>query len=213
MDLILVRHGESSANVEGRLQGQRDYPLTRRGRAQAEALALWSEREGLSWDAAYCSPLARAKETAEIIARSRASVPPAVHTDLMEFGAGALEGLLHHQIRERFPEFFERELSEYADYSRWGGESYDDIVDRALRVRAFVEARHRKNANCVLIVGHGGFGTEVVKHLVCDPAPRAFNVTFGNCTAMLVRMSERFQTYSGRLLWQVPVEQMQRSLG
>lgn len=213
MDLILVRHGESSANVEGRLQGQRDYPLTRRGRAQAQAFALWSERTGLAWDAAYCSPLSRAKETAEIIAQARASASPAAVTDLMEFDAGALQGLLHHQIRERFPEFFERELSEYADYARWGGESYADIVERVGRVRGFVEARHRKSAERVLLVGHGGFGTEVVKHLVCEPAPRSFNVKFGNCTAILVRMSERFQTYGGQVLWQVPVEHMQDSLG
>ena len=213
MDLIIVRHGESSANVEGRLQGQRDYPLTRRGRAQAEALARWSERVGLSWDAAYCSPLSRAKETAEIISGLRGSVPPVVCPDLMEFEAGALQGLLHHQIRERFPEFFERSLSEYADYSRWGGESYDQIVDRVRRLRAFFEARHRQSADRVLVVGHGGFGTEVVKHLVCEPAPRSFNVKFDNCTAILVRMSERFQTYVGRLLWQVPVELMQGSLG
>ena len=213
MELILVRHGESSANVEGRLQGQRDYPLTRRGRAQAHAFALWSERMGLSWDAAYCSPLSRTKETAEIITQHRASAPPALVTDLMEFDAGSLQGLLHHQIRERFPEFFQRELSEYADYARWGGESYDDIVARARRVRGFTEARHRKSADRVLIVGHGGFGTEVVKHLVCEPAPRSFNVKFGNCTAILVRMSERLQTYVGQVLWQIPVEHMQSSLG
>lgn len=209
MDLILVRHGESAANVEGRLQGQRDYPLTRHGRAQAAAFALWSERSGISWDAAYCSPLSRAKETAEIITRERALSPPVSCADLMEFDAGALQGLLHHQIRERFPEFFERDISEYADYSRWGGESYDDIVERVRRVRAFVEARHREPAHRVLLVGHGGFGTEVVKHLVCEPAPRSFNVKFGNCTAILVRMSERLETYIGQMLWQVPVEHMQ----
>lgn len=213
MDLILVRHGESSANVEGRLQGQRDYPLTRRGRAQAQALALWTERSGLSWDVAYCSPLSRAKETAEIITQARAMAPPVLLPDLMEFDAGALQGLLHHQIRERFPEFFERELTEYADYSRWGGESYEDIVARVRRVRTFVEGRHRKSLDRVLLVGHGGFGTEVVKHLVCEPAPRSFNVKFGNCTAILVQMSERFQTYVGQVLWQVPVEHMHGSLG
>ena len=210
MDLIFVRHGESSANVENRLQGQRDYPLTRRGRTQAELLAAWSERAGLSWDAVYCSPLSRAKETAEIVTRARASALPVECSDLREFDAGALQGLLHYQIHERFPEFFEREISEYADYSRWGGESYAQIAERVLRVRALLEAGHRKNADRVLVVGHGGFGTEVVKHLVCHPAPRSFNVTFGNCTAMLVRMSERFQTYVGRLLWQIPVEQMRQ---
>ena len=147
MDLIFVRHGESSSNVENRLQGQRDYPLTRRGRTQDELLAAWSERAGLSWDAVYCSPLSRAKETAEIVTRARASALPVECSDLREFDAGALQGLLHYQIHERFPEFFEREISEYADYSRWGGESYAQIAERALRVRALLEAGHRKNAD------------------------------------------------------------------
>lgn len=208
MDLIFVRHGESSANVEGRLQGQRDYPLTRRGRAQAEAFARWTERCGLSWDASYCSPLSRARDTAEIVTRARASAPATECSDLMEFDFGSLQGLLHHQIRERFPEFFERNLSDYADYSRWGGESYADVGSRVARVRSLLEASHRKPAHRVLVVGHGGFGTEVVKHLVCDPVPRTFHIKFGNCTATLVRMSERFETYIGRLLWQVPVEHM-----
>jgi broad specificity phosphatase PhoE len=144
------------------------------------------------------------------VSRARDSCTPVACADLKEFDAGALQGLLHHQIHERFPEFFDRELSEYADYSRWGGESYSDIVERVVRVRTLFEASHRKTADRVLVVGHGGFGTEVVKHLVCHPAPRSFNVAFGNCTAMLVRMSERFHTYVGRLLWQIPVEQMRQ---
>ncbi len=208
MDLILIRHGESSANAEGRLQGQRDYPLTRRGRAQAVRLARWTERMGIDWDAAYCSPLSRARDTADIIARERGTRAPVEDPDLMEFHVGKLQGLLHTQLRQRHPEFFERTLDEHADYSRWGGESYAMLQARVARVRRMLESAHRSEAQRVLVVGHGGFGTQLVKALVCHPVPRACNIKFGNCTAMLVQMSERYHLYLGQLLWQMPVEMM-----
>lgn len=208
MQLIFVRHGESSANAEGRLQGQRDYPLTRRGRAQALAFAAWSERVGLSWDRAYCSPLSRACETADIITGERKVQPAERHADFMEFDTGALSGLLHTQLRRRHPEYFERKLDEHADYSRWGGEGYRQVQQRAQRVRSMLEAAHRKTAECVLVVGHGGFGLQLIKHLVCEPLPRVLNMKLGNCTALLVRMVEGFQTYYGQLVWHVPVELM-----
>ncbi len=210
MDLIFVRHGESAANAEGRLQGQGDYPLTRRGRAQAVAVARWTERMGINWDYTYCSPLSRARDTAELITRER-GLPPAIeHQDFMEFDVGRLQGLLYVQVRRRHPEFFERRLEQYADYSPWGGESYQALQDRVARAQAHLEARHRQAAARVLIVGHGGFGTQWVKHLLCYPVPRACHVKFGNCTAMLVRMSEGYGSYFGQLMWQVPVELMQR---
>ena len=67
-DFVFLRHGESVGNVEERFQGQSDYPLTERGREQARALAQRWAREGMRFDLAITSPLARAKETATNIA-------------------------------------------------------------------------------------------------------------------------------------------------
>ncbi|MFN3491164.1 MAG: histidine phosphatase family protein, partial [Anaerolineales bacterium] len=68
--ITLLRHGESVGNAEMRWQGQKDYPLTERGRAQAQALAArWKQAE-VKFDAVIASPLSRAKETAEIITSS-----------------------------------------------------------------------------------------------------------------------------------------------
>ncbi|MDQ6767485.1 MAG: histidine phosphatase family protein, partial [Candidatus Eremiobacteraeota bacterium] len=76
MKLLLVRHGESTWNVEGRYQGRQDAPLSPRGRAQAEALAsrLCDEQAARPNDkrvaAIVSSPLARAHDTAQICARA-----------------------------------------------------------------------------------------------------------------------------------------------
>ena len=53
MDILLVRHGESEANAEGRLQGRLDYPLSERGRAQARQLARWLVQSQVGWDVAF----------------------------------------------------------------------------------------------------------------------------------------------------------------
>ncbi|HEY58534.1 MAG TPA: histidine phosphatase family protein, partial [Anaerolineae bacterium] len=66
--VTLVRHGESTANAEGRHQGQMDFPLTERGRAQAQALARRWLREGRRYHALIASPLSRALQTAQILA-------------------------------------------------------------------------------------------------------------------------------------------------
>src|SRR5271157_343429 len=65
--IFLLRHGESVGNAEDRFQGQSDFPLTDKGRAQARALAeRWLE-EDMEFDLCISSPLARASQTAEII--------------------------------------------------------------------------------------------------------------------------------------------------
>ena len=65
MKWLIVRHGETDWNWAGRIQGQSDTPLNERGRGQARALGA-ALRE-VPIDAAYCSDLARARETAELV--------------------------------------------------------------------------------------------------------------------------------------------------
>ena len=75
MRLLLIRHAESQGNFERRLQGRREFPLTERGLAQAQALA--ERLVSLPLSAVYSSPVGRAIQTAEVIA----ATPAAVDTD------------------------------------------------------------------------------------------------------------------------------------
>src|SRR5262245_9217349 len=116
MDLLLVRHGESEGNAQERMQGTSDFPLTARGREQAQRLSGWLEAHQVSWDRLYASPLLRAWDTAGILAGDRGSVPHA-EPALREIDAGALEGLTFEDIAQRFPSYAARKLNELGDFA------------------------------------------------------------------------------------------------
>ncbi len=99
---ILLRHGESTGNAENRHQGQADYPLTELGIQQVQALSDYWLSQGWNFDKAICSPLTRAKETAEILSRSfnfEIDYDPI----WMERDNGKLAGLLHEKALEVLP--------------------------------------------------------------------------------------------------------------
>lgn len=203
---MLLRHGESEGNAQGRMQGRRDYPLTALGRVQAARAAAFIGASGLALDAVYTSPLKRAWETASIVAESGVRPSPVIDDDLPEIGAGRIEGLNEAEIREAHPEFMHRPLSETGDFSAYGGESYADVQNRLTRLMARLQARHRLTEQRILLVGHGGFHYQLVKALLCEPIPRVCILKFGNCTVSLLRMRERRGLYMGELVFHVPVE-------
>lgn len=102
MELILIRHGESVANREGRIQGQADYPLSQEGAEQAERLAQWLAAEPI--DCIYSSDLSRAYETALAIAKHH-GLEVAVRKDVREVKMGRFETLTHADIQEKYPAY------------------------------------------------------------------------------------------------------------
>ncbi|WP_296141056.1 histidine phosphatase family protein [uncultured Tessaracoccus sp.] len=145
MLLHLVRHGESTWNVEGRLQGQTPHPeLTARGRAQADAAGRELEASGIV--RIWTSDLTRAAQTATIIA-SRVPVEVRPTELLREQGLGSLEGRLTRELHpEPTPEG--RHVSEV----RWGGgESLEDVHRRLAQFVAMLDA----DGDDVALVSHG----------------------------------------------------------
>jgi uncharacterized phosphatase len=100
-ELYLVRHGETDWNRQRRIQGLTDIPLNDTGRAQARATGELLARR--SWDAVYASPLARARETAAIIAGELGLPGPTLLDALVERNYGDAEGLDWMQVDSRFP--------------------------------------------------------------------------------------------------------------
>jgi broad specificity phosphatase PhoE len=103
--IYLLRHGKTVWNAEGRFQGQKDSPLTRPGRDQADAVGIRLAQEigktGASTKT-YVSPLGRTRETAERIARHIAE-NSIEERRLMELSIGCWDGLTHYEIEMEYP--------------------------------------------------------------------------------------------------------------
>ena len=93
MEILIVRHGESVANAEGRMQGQRDYPLSDVGNQQAALLGRFLKNADLRFDAAYTSPLTRARATSLALTTSLGMPEAQLTPELSEVHAGGLQGL------------------------------------------------------------------------------------------------------------------------
>jgi broad specificity phosphatase PhoE len=146
--LLLVRHGETDWNRDRRWQGHTDTHLNDEGRAQARRVA--HELHGV--DALYSSDLARARETAEIIAKA-IDVPVRLDARLRERSFGAWEGLTNAEIEARFADAHARWL---AGEGAGAGDA-EPFRDFADRVHGFLrDALSRHPDDTVLVVAHGG---------------------------------------------------------
>jgi broad specificity phosphatase PhoE len=146
--LLLVRHGETDWNRDGRWQGHSNTHLNDEGREQARRVA----REIRDVDVVYSSDLARARETAEIIA-AELGLPVRVDSRLRERSFGAWEGLTAAEIEVDFPD----------NYRRWraregaGADDAEPFDAFAARVRSFLaDVLEAHPGETVLLVAHGG---------------------------------------------------------
>ena len=129
MDLILVRHGETDANRDGRMMSSTGGPpLNATGRAQSDGVAAALETE-LPFHL-YTSPARRARETAEVISETL-DVPFTVVPALAETDVGAIEGLTEHEIRLTYPVYWAAWERDHATSRPPGGETVQELQDRA----------------------------------------------------------------------------------
>jgi broad specificity phosphatase PhoE len=161
---VFLRHGESLGNAQSRWQGQSDYPLTEKGRAQVQALAERWEGENARFDLVLSSPLGRARETAAIIA-SKLDLKIELDDIWLERAIGEMEGLTAEEVRQKpRPPYT-------TPYDSIGG---DGEGDWALFLRAG-QALHKllkRPPGSYLIVSHGGLLNQVM-HAIAGLAPHA----------------------------------------
>ncbi len=183
MRLLLIRHAESVGNRELRLQGQVEFPLTERGRRQAESLAAsLAERQII---AVYSSSIGRALDTAEAIA-SPLGLTVEVQTPLQEYDFGKLSGLTWPEIREQRPQLIDQLLSDSADYPDYPGEEgREPFRQRVCEALWAISERHAGEKS-VAVVTHAGpigvFLLDVLQRGYHRPMP--FTVDNASVTAV-----------------------------
>jgi broad specificity phosphatase PhoE len=147
--ILLARHGETDWNADKRWQGHSDRPLTERGRDQAAALA--ERLDGTPLEAVYASDLARARDTARIVAERR-EIPLKELRELREVDVGSWAGLTRGEAAERFPEAFEKWEQGYPGWD--DGETYEQMTDRVIAAIRRIARDHSDGP--VLVVTHAG---------------------------------------------------------
>ena len=146
--VYLARHGQTAYNREGRFQGQMPVPLDGTGRAQAAELAERAAAYGFA--ALWCSPLLRARETADAVA-ARTGLPPREDARLMETDAGEWTDRSFAAVQAEAPEQFAAFLAGAHDFAFPGGES---LAEQELRVAAALQ-RIEGGELPALVVCHG----------------------------------------------------------
>ena len=147
--LLLARHGETDWNSERRWQGHADRPLNDAGLAQARELADFLADAPIA--AIYSSDLARARQTAEVVAAARA-LPLELDTGLREVDVGEWSGLSIEEAEQKYPEGFRRWQDGLHGWDE--GESYEQMRERVVAAVLAIAERHP--GETILIVTHGG---------------------------------------------------------
>jgi broad specificity phosphatase PhoE len=159
--LLLARHGLTMANQQDRYIGRTDPPLSPKGLAQAQALAVRLAGEGLA--AIHSSPQLRARQTADAVARA-CEMDVKVEPDLREIDFGCWEGLTRAEIVARYPEQMQAWQADPAvEPAPHGGESLAKTAHRAKMVYERILSCHDEG-DAVLMVAHGG----VLQALLCE---------------------------------------------
>jgi probable phosphoglycerate mutase len=147
--LFLVRHGATVWHAENRYAGITDVALDARGHVQAEHLAAWASKAGLT--AIWCSPLTRARETAAPAARA-AELDPRIDERLREIDFGQVEGKTISEAEQLFPEEIRRFKADPVTYPMPGGEDPHQAARRVVSALREIASTHPHGH--VLVVAH-----------------------------------------------------------
>ena len=149
MLLYLVRHAQTAYSAVDSFNGRSELPLTERGREQARKLG--ERLKIVRFAAAVRSPLGRTKQTSDLIAPG---LPQIVLEGLTEIDYGEWEGLSPEQARDRDPKLYDAWVDDPARIAPPGGETAQQVADRALAALRQIEERYRGAPGPVLGVSH-----------------------------------------------------------
>ncbi|OIW21544.1 hypothetical protein TanjilG_06171 [Lupinus angustifolius] len=154
-EIVVVRHGETAWNADGRIQGHLDVELNEAGRQQAASVADRLSKEP-KISAIYSSDLHRAFETAQTIASRCGGLEVIKDYDLRERHLGDLQGLVSREAAKTNPMAYKALISKNEDQELpGGGESIVQLYDRCTSALLRIGSKHKGER--IVIVTHGGF--------------------------------------------------------
>ena len=179
--LYIMRHGRTDWNDQHKMQGRTDIPLNDCGREMAEKAR--EEYKDVNFDICYCSPLSRARETAEILLKGR-DIPIIYDDRLLEMSFGIYEGTPNSYKIPGCPINVLFQTPEKYTVPVEGGESFDELFARTgdfLRNTAVPLVNEGKD---VLIIGHGAMNSSIVCQVMGLPIEKFWSQGIENCKLM-----------------------------
>jgi phosphoserine phosphatase len=180
--LLLVRHGETDWNREGRFQGQIDVPLNENGHRQAQQAADFLS--AIPLDFAVTSPMKRPKETAAAILQQHSQIALGEEPDFREISHGTWEGKFEAEIEQEFPGDLERWRVMPAAVQMPEGENLQQVSDRAIAAwDAMVQsarAESKGKTRVGLVVAHDATNKVILSHVVGAGAEKFWSFKQGN---------------------------------
>jgi probable phosphoglycerate mutase len=161
-ELIFIRHGETQWNIEGRVMGQLDSPLSRRGEKQALAIARRLSRIQIA--ALYSSDLGRAMQTANAIA-NKSNIAVRLDKSLRERNMGVFQGLTREEKKAQYAQVWKESKAIGADFIiPGGGESRNQRLARSIEVMNRLADKHPHET--IVVVSHDGILRGFLGHIL-----------------------------------------------
>ena len=173
--LTIVRHGQTSANIDRVWHGSTNTPLTDHGTRQAAAAARWIETHHHPVAGVYASPLDRAHHTAQAIGLPL-GLTPEIEPDLVEYDLGSWEGETFATLHRDRKLFENMQIDPH--FRPHGGESPKQVGDRLAGALRRIADRHPGER--VVVVSHGG-ALSIALGLLIDRDYRSWNRMMANC--------------------------------
>ena len=177
--LLLVRHGETEWNRQGKFQGQIDIPLNDHGRNQATKAAEFLKDVNI--DFAVSSTMSRPKETAEIILKYHPSLNLQLFAGLREISHGLWEGKFESEIDQEFPGELERWRTIPAKVQMPEGENLEQVRERSVSDwNTIVKNAESQQLQLGLVVAHDATNKTLLCHILGLSAENFWNFRQGN---------------------------------
>ncbi len=189
--LLLIRHGETEWNRASRFQGQIDIPLNETGKEQAQKAAEFLK--DISLDFAISSPMARPKETAEIILKHKPEINLELQPDLKEISHGLWEGKLEAEIQAEYGELLQQWKDAPETVQMPEGENLQQVWDRGVAcwdgvVKAIEEKSSEPQTG--IVVAHDAINKAILCYLLGLEPANFWNVKQGNGAVSVIDYSQ-----------------------
>lgn len=192
--LLLVRHGETEWNRQGKFQGQIDIPLNDNGRNQAAKAAEFLKDVNI--DFAVSSTMSRPKETAEIILKYHPSLKLELFAGLREISHGLWEGKFESEIEQEFPGELERWRTIPAEVQMPEGENLEQVRERSVSDwNGIIKNAESQQLQLGLVVAHDATNKTLLCHILGLSGENFWNFRQGNGAVSVIDYPAGSQGY------------------